>query len=85
MKNGQPLTYHMLRNRFDDVRTLAASAQGDSPLAEQIRKFQFQDIKAKGASEIDDIDAAQALLGHAGQRITANVYRRAGQKVNPTK
>ena len=85
MPNGQPLTYTMLRNRFDDARAAAATAQTDAKLAARIKQFQFRDIRAKAASDIDDISAASKLLGHAGERITADVYRRAGEKVNPTR
>ena len=85
MPNGQPLTYTMLRNRFDDARAAAAAAQTDPKLAGRIKQFQFRDIRAKAASDIDDLSAASKLLGHAGERITADVYRRAGQKVNPTR
>ena len=85
MPNGQPLTYTMLRNRFDDARAAAAAAHADPAMAVRIKKFQFRDIRAKAASDIDDIQAASKLLGHAGQKITADVYRRAGEKVNPTR
>ena len=85
MPNGQPLTYTMLRNRFDDARAAAAAAQTDAKLAGRIKQFQFRDIRAKAASDIDDLSAASKLLGHAGERITADVYRRAGTKVNPTR
>lgn len=85
MPNGQPLTYAMLRNRFDDARAAAATAQTDLAMAERIKQFQFRDIRAKAASDIDDLRAASKLLGHAGERITADVYRRAGEKVNPTR
>ena len=85
MPNGQPLTYAMLRNRFDDARAAAAAAQTDQAMAERIKQFQFRDIRAKAASDIDDLRAASKLLGHAGERITSDVYRRAGEKVNPTR
>ncbi len=82
--NGQPLPYTMLRNRFDDARAAAAAAQTDAKLSGLIKQFQFRDIRAKAASDIDDISAASKFLAHAGEQITADVYRRAGGKVNPT-
>jgi len=81
---GQPLSYTMIRNRFDDAR-IAAAKEADQELAERIKKFQFRDIRARAASDIDDLQAASKLLGHAGEKITASVYRRSGEKVSPTR
>ena len=75
----------MLRNRFDDARAAPTAAQTDPKLSGLIKQFQFRDIRDKAASDIDDLSTASKLLGHAGERITADVYRRAGQKVNPTR
>ena len=81
--SGQPLNRWTLRTRFDEARTGAAKKAPDA-LAARIRAFQFKDIRAKAASEID-IDHARKLLGHTEEEITEQVYRRIGEVVDPTR
>ncbi|MBS7600495.1 MULTISPECIES: tyrosine-type recombinase/integrase [Pseudomonas] len=86
--DGRNVTASMLRLRFDDARKAAianAMEAHDGALAEQIRNFQFRDIRPKAASEIDDLNQASRLLGHTDKRITETVYRRVGEIVNPTR
>ena len=83
-----PLTYDMLRMRFDAARAEAAykaEKAGEDFLADRIRKFQFRDIRPKAASDIENIEDASKLLGHTKQEITEKVYRCVGETVNPTK
>lgn len=78
----------MLRLRFDGARKSAAeqALEGqDKLLAEQIRLFQFRDIRPKAASEILDLAHASRLLGHTDKRITETVCRRVGEIVKPTR
>ncbi|KTT24224.1 integrase [Pseudomonas oryzihabitans] len=85
---GLRMSAAMLRNRWDEAREAAAKAaedNGDVPLANQIRQFQFRDIRPKAATEIEDLGHASKLLGHASQALTQLVYRRLGEKVAPTK
>lgn len=85
---GRAVTASMLRLRFDDARKAAiGNALGieDTDLAEQIRQFQFRDIRPKAASEIVDLKHASRLLGHTDERITATIYRRVGEIVKPTR
>ena len=71
---GQRVTYTMLRNRFEDAREKAGE------------KWQFRDLRAKAATDLDDVKAAQGLLGHRSETTTADIYRRVkGNKVNPVK
>lgn len=86
--DGQPLKLWSLRTRFDSARIKAASiatATGNQDLAERIRAFQFRDIRSKAASEIADLGAASRLLGHTDKQITDKVYRRVGERVEPTR
>jgi integrase len=86
--DGRNVTSAMLRLRFDDARKAAiaqAIEQQDKTLAEQIREFQFRDIRPKAASEIADLGDASRLLGHTDKRITDTVYRRIGEIVKPTR
>jgi integrase len=77
-EEGKPLTVSMLRSRFDDAREAAGIAKKD---------FQFRDLRARAATEADDVDGirrAQALLGHTTEAMTADYIRhKAGKKVRP--
>lgn len=87
-EGGRNVTASMLRLRFDDARKAAirhALEAQDKLLAEQIRQFQFRDIRPKAASEIGDLAHASRLLGHSDKRITETVYRRVGEVVQPTR
>lgn len=100
---GQPLSYAALDYRFEKARTAAATATvrkareaasaeeqaALTALATSIRKFQFRDLRAKAATEKDDLkgmSAARDLLGHASETMTRQYVRhRLGKRVNPTK
>lgn len=62
-----------------------ANIQEAEAFAARIRAFQFRDIRPKAASDIQDLSAASALLGHTEQEITRKVYIRKGPDVNPTR
>jgi integrase len=77
-EKGEALTESMLRNRFDEARE-RAGVQKDI--------FQFRDFRAKVATETDEAAgtrAAQALLGHTTEGMTAAYIRhKVGKKVTP--
>jgi integrase len=79
-EDGKALTAGMLRTRFDDARERAG-----------VKKdlFQFRDFRAKVATEADEAAgtrAAQALLGHTTEGMTAAYIRhKVGRKVTPIK
>lgn len=79
-EDGEKLTYSMLRNRFDDARDAAGINKN---------LFQFRDLRARAATDTDDADgtkAAQALLGHTTETMTADYIRhKVGRKVVPFK
>lgn len=80
---GRRLTYDTLKLRWNAAKEKAA---GEHPeIAEEIRQFQFRDIRAKAASDIQDLKDASALLGHSEQQLTENVYRRLGKIAKPTR
>ena len=88
LPSGEQVKKWHLRVRFDAARKAAIEActkENDLAVAERIKAFQFRDIRAKSASEIVDMTAASALLGHTEKDITERVYRRIGQAVRPTK
>ena len=71
-ENGQPFTYWMLRNRFDEAREAAGAT------------FQFRDIRAKAATDTGDLGHAQKLLGHANRDMTEHYTRdRKGERIKP--
>lgn len=77
-EKGQALTEEAMRYRFDKARRLAGIAKQD---------FQFRDFRAKVATATDDVagtKAAQAVLGHTTEAMTAGYIRhKAGKKVRP--
>lgn len=71
-ENGKALTADALRYRFDRAREKAGIS------------FQFRDMRAKAASEVGDLQDAQALLGHKHATTTDRyLRRRAGRVVKP--
>ena len=72
--NGQPLSYTTFRSRFNKARK---SAQVN---------FQFRDIRAKAATDTENLAHAQKLLGHKTRAMTEHYTRnRKGEKVRPLK
>lgn len=71
-ENGQPLTQFALRSRFDKARTLAKV------------DFQFRDIRAKAATDTNDLAHSQSLLGHKNRSMTELYVRaRLGERIRP--
>ena len=72
--SGQRLTYFALRSRFDKAREKAGV------------NFQFRDLRAKAATDTNDLAHAQRLLGHKN-RTTTEIYTRdrIGEIVKPLK
>ena len=74
LKSGQRLSYSALRSRFDSARVAAKVS------------FQFRDIRAKAATDADDLPYAQKLLGHKHQTMTQHYTRnRKGETMRPLK
>jgi integrase len=72
--NGQRLSYGALRSRFDKAREAAGV------------HFQFRDIRAKTATDTENLAHAQSLLGHKTRAMTEHYTRhRKGDKVQPLK
>lgn len=73
-ENGQPLSYTTLRSRFDRARREAKVS------------FQFRDIRAKSATDTENLAHAQKLLGHKTRSMTEHYTRnRKGERVSPLK
>lgn len=86
-KNGMRLTKWMMRGAFDRARAAAIEANPD--LAEDIKAFQFRDLRAKAGTDTEEIRglaAAKDQLGHTNETMTAHYVRhRRGKLVKPTK
>lgn len=84
---GQALTEYELRGAFDRARVKAAEAHPE--LADEIRGFQFRDLRAKAGTDTEEVsgmEAAQSQLGHTTSAMTAHYVRhRRGKLVKPTK
>lgn len=72
---GQRVTYRPLYNRFVAARTIA-----------RLGHIQFRDLRAKAATDLEDLAAAQRLLGHSSREMTEHyVKKRIGERVSPVK
>jgi integrase len=84
---GTPLTRYELRGAFNRARLAAAAAHPD--LASEIKAFQFRDLRAKAATDTEELrgmTAAQDQLGHSTPMMTAHYVRhRRGKLVKPTR
>jgi integrase len=71
-EKGEPLTYNSLRFRFESARRAASV------------NFQFRDLRAKTASNLQSAEGARKLLGHASQKMIEHYIRsRRGDLVEP--
>lgn len=71
-EKGQPLSVSELRGGFDRARQAAGVS------------FQFRDLRAKAATDLEDLPHAQKLLGHTTRDMTEHYTRkRIGETVKP--
>lgn len=76
-ESGQRMTYEALQNRFAKAREEAGIPKNN---------FQFRDLRGKAATDLEDLERAQKLLGHTTRGMTEHYTRdRLGDVVNPTK
>lgn len=75
-QNGQRVPYYTFADRFDVARTKAGYQPGE---------YQFRDIRPKVATDQEDIQRAQDLLGHRHRSTTERHYIRRGKLVDPAK
>lgn len=48
-------------------------------------RFTEHDIRAKVASDVEDLEHTRALLSHANSNITRQIYRRRPEKLKPVR
>ena len=71
---GDRLSYQQLSRRFEQARDAAKV------------DFQFRDLRAKAATDMENLEQAQKLLGHATREMTEHyTKKRVGEKVRPVR
>lgn len=71
-EGGQRMTYDALSDRFQAARATAGV------------HFQLRDLRAKAATDLDDLALAQRLLGHSSRAMTEHYVKdRIGERVTP--
>lgn len=77
-KNGQPITYWQLEDRWSATRAKVAET------IPSVADLQMRDIRGKAATDVEDLAHAQKLLGHKSRAMTEKyVKQRAGDRVAP--
>jgi integrase len=67
------------RLRYDNLHRLFVKARTKAGV-----DFQFRDLRAKAATDLENLELAQKLLGHAQREMTEHYTRkRAGERVSP--
>jgi len=80
---GQPLKeFGYFRSQFDKARDAAEAEAAEMGIP--FERFQFRDLRPKAATDLESLAAAQKLLGHTTERMTAAYIRaRRGDVVQP--
>lgn len=80
---GQRLKeFGYFRSQFDKARDAAQAEAAELGLV--FERFQFRDLRPKAATDLESLAAAQKLLGHTTERMTAAYIRaRRGDVVQP--
>jgi integrase len=82
-EKGKAMSKSTLRRWFDKARDAAANAAPED-IAKRLRSIQFRDLRAKAASDVENLDRAQKLLGHTNRDMTEHYIRaRRGDTVKP--
>lgn len=82
-KRGGQMQRHTLTVRFAELRNRLIAEHPE--LADELRNFQFRDLRAKSGTDkflSDDRAAAQEQLGHTSSQ-TTNIYIRKGKLIAP--
>jgi len=76
--NGRPVSYGMLRDRYDEARKAAAAkaeTDDDKDLAAQIRTMFLRDMRKRASDLADTLEDASQLLQHSNISTTRTHYR----------
>jgi len=75
---GRPVSYSMLRSRWDSARKAAAEQvekAGDEDLAHAIRAMYLRDMRKRASDLAGTVSEAAELLQHSSQEVTKRHYR----------
>lgn len=85
---GRPVTYTMLRNRWEFARewaALNAAAAGEMDLATEIRAMILRDMRKRAGDLSESDEAASQLLQHSSVTLTKRHYRTRVTRLKPVR
>lgn len=85
---GRPVTYPMLRSRWEFARewaALNADAAGEVQLAEAIRAMILRDMRKRAGDLSESDEAASQLLQHSSVNLTRKHYRTKVARLRPVR
>lgn len=85
---GRPVTYTMLRSRWEFARewaALNADAAGEAQLAEAIRAMILRDVRKRAGDLSESDEAASQLLQHSSVNLTRKHYRTKVARLRPVR
>jgi hypothetical protein len=85
---GRPVSYSMLRDRWEAARKTAAEKaekNGDADLAKSIRAMYLRDMRKRASDLADSDESASKLLQHSNTAITRKHYRSRATKLKPVR
>lgn len=85
---GRPVTYPMLRNRWELARELAAlnaEAAEEAQLAGEIRSMILRDMRKRASDLSESDEAASQLLQHSSVNLTRKHYRTKVTRLKPVR
>ena len=72
-ESGRPVTYAMLRKRWEKARTAAAESHPE--MAAEIHAMYLRDMRKRAADLASDLEEASKLLQHSSKSTTEKHYR----------
>ncbi|MGB3425628.1 MAG: integrase [Castellaniella sp.] len=76
---GRPVTYNMLRSRWESAREMAAEKHPE--MAEAIRSMYLRDMRKRASDLADSDESASKLLQHSSVGLTRKHYRTRATKL----
>ena len=77
----RPVSYLMLRDRWNEAREAAATDPANKAIAEALRAMWLRDMRSRAADLADSLQDASELLQHDDKRVTGRHYRTKVQRL----